>query len=272
MRRWSWPSMGSVASLAVPSHPADAMPEGVASTVDGVHSWLDEVEDALSPFRGDSDLCRWRSGRQALCDCSPLLGEVVQAVRDLPERTDGGFNPYDRRGRFDPTGYVKGWAIERAVGLLHDAGIMDACLGVGGDIQMIGCADTDRPWRVAVTDPADPDRILAVIEAPADGSSFSVATSGMAQRGEHIWSGLDLHRGSAISRDAGSALASVTVAGPNLSLADAFATAIWALARDHPVDEAWQWLAGTGYEALAIGAEGWVRRTPGMGQFLVLAA
>ena len=67
MRRWSWPSMGSVASLAVPWHPADAMPEGVTSTLDGVHSWLDEVEDALSPFRSDSDLCRWRSGRRALC-------------------------------------------------------------------------------------------------------------------------------------------------------------------------------------------------------------
>ena len=158
--------------------------------VDEVQAWLDEVEAALSPYRDDSDLCRWRSGARTLARCSPLLAEVIDAVGTLEDLTDGGFHPYDRQGRFDPTGYVKGWAVERAVGILSDAGVTDAFLGVGGDIQMVGRADTGRPWRVAVTDPADERRIVAVVEAPADGRPFAVATSGAAQRGDHIWAGL----------------------------------------------------------------------------------
>ena len=158
--------------------------------MDEVKAWLDEVEAALSPYRDDSDLCRWRSGARTLGRCSPLLAEVIDAVGTLEDLTDGGFHPYDRQGRFDPTGYVKGWAVERAVGILSDAGVTDAFFGVGGDIQMVGRADTGRPWRVAVTDPADERRIVAVVEAPADGRPFAVATSGAAQRGDHIWSAL----------------------------------------------------------------------------------
>ena len=117
-------------------------------------------------------------GTVTLPACSPLLVEVIDAVGSLEDLTGGGFHPYDRQGRFDPTGYVKGWAVERAVGILTDAGITDAFFGVGGDIQMVGRADTGRPWRVAVTDPADERRIVAVVEAPADGRPFAVATSG----------------------------------------------------------------------------------------------
>ena len=232
MRRWAWPTMGSYASLAVPWHPTDpTVGSRRTRRSDEVKAWLEEVEDALSPYRDDSDLCQWRSGARTLGRCSPLLAEVIDAVGTLEDLTEGGFHPYDRQGRFDPTGYVKGWAVERAVGILSDAGVTDAFFGVGGDIQMVGRADTGRPWRVAVTDPADERRIVAVVEAPADGGPFAVATSGAAQRGDHIWAGLGGRPGGSSRPDA---LASVTVIGPDLGHVDAFATAIWALAKDRP--------------------------------------
>jgi FAD:protein FMN transferase len=274
MSRWSWPTMGSYASLAVPWHPSDPTDEVPDAAVAEVRVWLDEVEAALSPYRDDSDLCQWRSGARTLGRCSPLLVEVLDAVGSLEDLTEGGFHPYDRQGRFDPTGYVKGWAVERAVAILADAGVPDAFLGVGGDIQMIGRADTGRPWRVAVTDPADERRIMAVIEAPADGRRFAVATSGAAQRGDHIWSALGGRPGG--SSPSGSmpadSLASVTVIGPDLGHVDAFATAIWALAKDQPLAQAWDWLPGSEYGAMAVMSSGAIRQTSAMAPHLVRAA
>jgi thiamine biosynthesis lipoprotein len=269
MRRWAWPTMGSYASLALPWHPSDPNVLVPDDAVGEVKAWLDEVESALSPYRADSDLCRWRSGARTLGRCSPLLVEVLDAVGSLEDLTDGGFHPYDRQGRFDPTGYVKGWAVERAVGILTDAGITDAFFGVGGDIQMVGRADTGRPWRVAVTDPADERRIVAVVEAPADGRPFAVATSGAAQRGDHIWSALGGRPGGSIPADS---LASVTVIGPDLGHVDAFATAIWALAKDRPLAEAWSWLPGDEYQAFAVLTSGSAVATTGMAPHLVRAA
>lgn len=260
--RWAWPTMGSVASLSIPGTPAGAGDAAMAC----VRTWFDEVEAALSPFRSDSDLCRWRSGEVDLAACSPLLAEVVTDVAGLPGTTDGGFHPYDRQGRYDPTGYVKGWAIERGMSLLAGRGITDACLGVGGDLQLIGHTRVGRPWRVGIVDPSDDHRLAAMIEAPGD-AAWAVATSGTAQRGEHIWSGPGLDRlpGRAV-------LGSLTVVGPRLSLADAYATAIWARARHVPLEEAWAWLAGSGYEALALDRHGSAWLTPGMRPHLVRPA
>ncbi len=269
MRRWSWPTMGSYASLAIPWHPSDPTLGSADGAVDEVKAWLDEVEAALSPYREDSDLCQWRAGARTLGRCSPLLAEVIDAVGSLEELTDGGFHPHDRQGRFDPTGYVKGWAVERAVGILSDAGVTDAFFGVGGDIQMIGRADTGRPWRVAVTDPAHERRIVAVVGAPADGRPFAVATSGSAQRGDHIWSAFGGRPGGPIPIDS---LASITVVGPDLGHVDAFATAIWALAKDQPLADAWAWLPGPEYAAFAVMRTGEIRGTQGMGAHLVRAA
>lgn len=261
-QRRAWPTMGSMASLAI---------RGASTTVVDVaerrvRDWFERVEAALSPYRDDSDLCRWRSGAATLEECSPLLAEVVAAVAGLPAATGGGFHPYDRDGRFDPTGYVKGWAIERAVDLAIDAGVTDACLGIGGDLQMVGRPSAERPWRAGVVDPQDERRLVAIVEAP-DGGTWAVATSGDAQRGEHIWA-----PPLPAARDLLPALRSVTVVGPQLRYADAYATAVWARARRQPLADAWAWLAGTGYQALAVDRAGWIQATTGMAAHLARPA
>lgn len=260
-RRWSWPTMGSTASLAIPT----VAPAAEDAAVRAVREWLEQVEAVLSPHRPDSDLCRWRSGEIPLARCSPLLSEVVTDVDNLRRLTDDGFHPHDRRGLYDPTGYVKGWAVQRAVGILLGAGVADAALGVGGDIQTIGRAPGGRPWRVAISDPADSGRILAIVRA-YDNPPFAVATSGTSQRGDHIWSAWDRPDG---TQPTHSPWASITVVGPLLGVADAFATAIWAHCRHLPLEQAWTWLAGTGYEALAIDDSGRTRATTRMADRLV---
>ena len=268
MRRWAWPTMGSYASLAVPDAATDGQEAAAELAVRRERRWFDTVEAALSPYRADSDLCRWREGELALDDASPLLLEVMTDVAELTRITRGGFNPTDRLKRFDPSGYVKGWSIQHSVRSLLAAGFADVCLGVGGDLQMVGHSQGGRPWRAAVVDPAGPRRVLAVVEQPDDGRAFAVATSGSAERGDHIWGGLGPQRPHWDSEG----LAAVTVVGPDLGRVDAFATAIWALAKDQPLELAWSWLAGTGCEALAVTSSGDVRTTPGMGAHLVRAA
>ena len=264
--------MGSMASLAIPR----TIDQGLAERAAGeVRTWLAEAESRFSPFRPDSELCRsWRTPPGAP---SAPMREVVAAVEQLRAETGGAFNPRDRAGRFDPTGYVKGWAIQRAVERVLALGVADVCLGIGGDIQAVGTAGPgrggiDQPWRVAIVDPADARRIVAIVGA--DGP-LAVATSGNTQRGEHIWApaqpplGPDPRRSTAPIRRG---LASVTVVGPELRLADAFATAIWAGALRGGLDAAWAWLGGTGYEALAVDAHGVVRSTAGMADVLVRPA
>lgn len=283
MIRWSWPTMGSVASLAVPGTRTPIERADLGDAVRLARLWLERVEMVLSPYLPNSDLCRWRAGTVPLPEFSPLLGEVVDACADLTSLTGGGFQPVDRAGRYDPSGYVKGWAVERTMHVLVNAGVSDACLGVGGDIQIWGTSDGGRPWRTAISDPDDGRRIAAVLEQPAGGSPFAVATSGAAQRGAHIWAGngpVDLRpaagapppRTLGVVRNgrpaAATGLASVTVVGPDLGRVDGFATAIWARALHEPLAEAWWWLTGTGCEALAIDNDGQAHLTPGMRPFL----
>ncbi len=304
MRRWAWPSMGSYASLAVAGDVGDGVREAervqpgtarpgvvgamVATGRDGLETdtttnpphpdlpgpiartraGLEGVEAALSPFIPTSDLCRWRSGALDLAQASPLLGEVIRDVEQVTRTTRGGFSPTDRQGHFDPSGYVKGWAVRRAVEGLQRDGLAHVCLGVGGDVQMIGSAGQGQPWRTAVVHPADGRRILAIIEQPAGGLPLAVATSGSAERGEHIWPGPSQPQ----PRRRSGRLASVTVVGPDLGYVDAYATAIWALARDRPLSQAWAWLPETGCAALAVTGDGSLRATPGMNSHLVTAA
>jgi thiamine biosynthesis lipoprotein len=90
----------------------------------------------------------------------------------------------------------------------------------------------------------------------ADGE-LAVATSGLYERGDHI---IDPASGGAPA-----GVLSVTVVGPDLGVADAYATAAFAMGRQGP-----EWtLALAGYEAMTILSDETVLTTPG---FPVLAA
>ena len=100
---------------------------------------------------------------------------------------------------------VKGWAVERASGLLLAAGFADHAVNAGGDIRLRGSPSPGRPWRVGIAHPHVRDG-LAVVAELGDGA---VATSGTAERGAHV---IDPHTGRAALE-----LASVTVVGADWS-------------------------------------------------------
>jgi thiamine biosynthesis lipoprotein len=120
----------------------------------------------------------------------------------------------------DPSGVVKGWAVERAARVLADLAETDFCLSAGGDMTCRTLDPDGRPWRVGVEDPADPRRILAVVPV----FSGAVATSGTAHRGRHL---VDARTGLPPV-----GVASVTVIAGSLTWADIDATAAYAQGRD----------------------------------------
>ncbi|MHA7961091.1 FAD:protein FMN transferase [Streptomyces sp. L500] len=172
----------------------------------------------FSPYRPDSAVSRLDRGETTVERCPPEVGEVLRLCARA-ETITGGWFSVRADGRLDPCGLVKGWAVERAADLLHEAGAHDLCVNGGGDLQLRGEAAPGTPWRVGVADPARPGRLLTVVTG-TDGGPWAVATSGTAERGHHI---LDPHTGRPAH-----GLLSATVVGPSLTWADVYATAVFA--------------------------------------------
>jgi thiamine biosynthesis lipoprotein len=188
-------------------------------------SSLREADQVFSTWKPDSQVSRLARAELGLADCAPQVRDVVRLCAEARERTGGWFDadaapdPADPAGkrRFDPTGLVKGWAVQRAcVALAEALPEHDVLVNAGGDIA-VWCADANAaPWRLGIEDPLDRSRILATVELRSGG----LATSGTAARGAHIYSP---ETGSAVQE-----LASVSVIGPSLLWADVYATAAFA--------------------------------------------
>jgi len=243
-RRHAEHVMGTVVSFDVPAWAGK--PRGDGALGQAVR-WLHWADATFSPYREDSDVSRFGRGELPLADCAPELAEVLEACAAVSARS-GGYFTTTPGGAFDPSGYVKGWAIERAAAILTAAGSAEHSVNGGGDVQCVG----DRVWRVGIADPLRPGRLALVVA----GWDFAVATSGVAERGSHI---LDPHTG---QPPAG--LASVTMVGATLAETDAYATAAFAMgpaARD--------WVEGLdGHEAFAITPAGATWQTSGFGAYL----
>lgn len=181
-----------------------------------VAAWLHHVDGIFSTYRDDSDISRLRRGAVALADVHPEVAEVLDLCVQMQRETDGYFTAL-WSGALDPTGLVKGWAIERASEMLRLAGSAHHAVNGGGDIQLAGEAAPGEPWRVGVSNPADRTQVMRVVT----GRDFAVATSGRGERGDHIVN--------PYTRSPATELAAVTVVGPSLTRADAYATAALAM-------------------------------------------
>jgi thiamine biosynthesis lipoprotein len=149
----------------------------------------------------------------------------------------------------DPSGVVKGWAVERAARWLRDLDGTDFCLSAGGDMVCHTAVPAAAPWRVGIEDPFDPGRIWAVVPV----ANGAVATSGTAHRGDHL---LDARTSAAPT-----GVASVTVIAGSVTWADIDATAAYAQGKD-----AARWLSTRpGRSALIIRSDGTSDLVPPVG-------
>jgi len=223
--------MGTVFSFDV----RGAGPRATAALEDAT-AWLHHMDEVFSTYRPDSQISRLAAGTLALSACSPDVWEVLRLCEAAERRSDGWFSAR-YAGAFDPTGLVKGWAVERAAAMLSSAGADAVCVNGGGDVQVHG-----GRWRIGVTDPLRKGGLVTVVQAEGE---LAVATSGPAERGCHI---VDPHTG----RPPAAPLASLTVICRTLTDADAYATAGYAMG-----DRARPWLESLpGTRSFAITADG----------------
>ena len=204
---------------AVSVHIADVVPQETADVAwESVGVFLRDIEDRFSTFLPTSEISRINAGELHMLDASPDVVEVLDACTWLEHLSDGVFNARRPDGSIDPAGFVKGWAAERAAILLGEAGLQNFYLRIGGDIQTHGVQATGEKWRVGIVDPHNAARIRSYVDIP---ENWAVATSGTAERGQHIW-GKD-------AQPASTQFSSMTVIGPHRMWADAFATIGFAL-------------------------------------------
>jgi FAD:protein FMN transferase len=242
------PVMGTAVSLDIREPLVDL------AVVEEVFAHLRDVDARFSPYRADSEIGRLARGELDEWDCSLDVRQALAACDHLRSVTGGAFDARNHRpdGALDPSGYVKGWALEEAGWLIDAAGGRNYWLNAGGDIVARGAPGPDRPWRVGIRHPDDPDRVAVVLSV----RDRAIATSGAYERGDHIIDPL--------SRAAPSGLRSVTVVGPGLAFTDAYATAIYVMGL-----AGLDWLDGqVGYAAIAITDDGRVVWTSDMERFL----
>jgi thiamine biosynthesis lipoprotein len=184
------------------------------TAVQQVYAQLRKTDDVFSLWRDDTELARLRRGELAEEEGHPWLVEVRELCERARTLTEGLFDA-DVDG-YDPTGLVKGWAVESAARHLANVPGVEWCVNAAGDLAAgAGRASVPGTWRVGIEDPRDRRRIAATVPLSRGG----LATSGNSARGAHI---RDPRSGAAV-RAPGSA----TVLGPSLLWADVWATALF---------------------------------------------
>jgi len=210
--------------------------------VEACFAWFRRVDDLFSTWRPDTEIMTIGRGELAAENASAEVIEVLDLCDRMRTESFGAFDiAFGARDpdapRLDPSGVVKGWAIERAADLLGQAGARCFSINAGGDVVTRGRLAESAGWRVGIQHPWEPDRVAAVLQL----DDAAVATSGLYERGEHV---LDPRTGSPARE-----LVSVTVVGPDAALADAYATATVALG----ATDGMNWLSTrAGYHGMAI--------------------
>jgi thiamine biosynthesis lipoprotein len=195
---------------------ADGAADGTDGAVQEVFDDFALLDRTFSPFLANSEVSRINRGELRPEDAGQLVTQAISLCRLYEQATDGYFSAWIA-GRFDPSGLVKGWAIDRACSILDRHGYRDYFVDAGGDVQTRGRNPEGGPWRVGIRHPVERDKVACVVLA----SGLAVATSGTYEKGEHI---LDPHDG----KPAGEWL-SFTVVGPDILQADVYATACLAM-------------------------------------------
>jgi thiamine biosynthesis lipoprotein len=215
----------------------DAVP---ADAIEPVWQWFQRVDDIFSTWRDDSEISRVARGELDLTSTSTEVQEVLDLCARLKSTSRGAFDvafaagadpEVPGRRAIDPTGVVKGWAVDRAAERLGALGVTHASINAGGDILVCG----DTPWRIGIQHPWERDKTAQIVAL----TNGAIATSGNYERGDHV---VDARTGRPAV-----GLTAVSVIAPNLMLADGYATAALALG-----NEGMEWLA-TRPDVVAVG-------------------
>jgi len=231
-----------------------------SQAIEDVVRWLHHVDATFSTHRQDSPISALGRGELSDVEASDEVREVLRLCESARVTTGGAFDafavPAPNGTRFDPSGLVKGWSIEKAAEILESHGYENFCLNAGGDIALRGQPSAGELWRIGIRHPLDGAALALVITAQR---RLAVATSALYERGAHI---ID-PRSTQLETD----LASATVVGPDLTVADAYATAVLVMGT-----RGLSWIdQQPGYEAYLIAHNDQTYWSPGFAAYRTVA-
>ncbi len=221
--------------------PTEFLPH-LARAVDTLH----RADKVFSTWKAESPVSRLRRGEISLGEAPGEVLDVLTLCRRARDLSGGWFDPWAIPGGVDPTGYVKGWAAQRALEELVDAQLDGAMVNAAGDIASFGGVSGAQSFRVGIVNPDAPSTLACAVELRG-----AIATSGAYERGEHL---VNPRQG-----QLDTSVASASVTGPDLGLADALATAL-AVGGDEVLDLLRDI---EGYEGFTISHEGYWKWTTG---------
>ncbi len=196
------------------------LPE-VEGVFDSVFDFFWKVDQKFSTYKSDSEISRINRGELDWENISPEMKEVFELSDRTKKETNGYFDILTPQKIFDPSGLVKGWAINRAADMMRNLGCRNFYINAGGDVQTSGSNAEGRPWSVGIRNPFNNSEIIKAVFISGEG----VATSGTYVRGQHIYNPLN-------PREPITEIASLSVIGPNIYEADRFATAAFAMGKE----------------------------------------
>lgn len=179
--------------------------------------YFKEVDAKFSTYKETSEITKINKGKTSESNISSDMRLIFKLAQQTKKETQGYFDIY-RNGTYDPSGIVKGWAIQNAAKIIKSNNVKDFFIECGGDIQ-IGGRNKGKNWKIGIKNPFDQSQIIKIISVYNKG----VATSGNYIRGEHIYNPKTSQYISEII--------SITVIGPNIYEADRFATAAFAMGK-----------------------------------------
>jgi thiamine biosynthesis lipoprotein len=205
----SWLIMGMPINVVVEDSSVDE------AAFKQIFDYFHYIDGQYSTYKPTSEVSRINAGLPK-SKWSVEMKQILKLCQQTKQQTNGYFDAF-RGNQLDPSGLVKGWAIDNAAKILRDLGFKNFYIEAGGDIQASGHNAEDQPWTVGIRNPFQPDEIVKVVKVTSEG----VATSGTYIRGQHIY---NPHNDKEIEE-----MASLTVIGPTIYDADRFATAAFAM-------------------------------------------
>ncbi len=224
---------------------------------DAVFDYFRTVDERFSTYKEESEISKINRGEISEADYSAEMQEVFRLCEETRQHTDGYFDIRTPEGMIDPSGLVKGWAINNAATMLTQKGFKNYYVEIAGDVQTGGTNAEGKEWSIGVRNPFAREEVVKVIYPRGKG----IATSGTYVRGSHIY---NPHAAGSSSEKM--EFVSLTVIGPTVYEADRYATAAFVMGEQgmhflEPLPE---------FEAYAIDHSGRALMTSGFERYTLL--
>ena len=179
-------SMGTVVSVRLgASTVSPQTATTVVAAVQASQAVFDDLNDRFSLYREASEISTIARGELLLTESSERMRAAYSQALLWRAATHGAFTPHRPDGVLDLSGTIKAVALAEAAQALTKLGCDTFSINAGGDILTHGVPE-EGAWITGIVDPENRTELLSAVRLTPPFPAM--ATSGSAERGDHIWS------------------------------------------------------------------------------------